>query len=186
MDDKTRDLLIGLSILVLISFLASLVIRPVAMLATGDALWSKWADRARLPEPSSETHKIETPRSMPIDPDLTVSEASVPREADPFPDSHGDGKAKPIALNPQIWIDSDDYPAEALRMNWQGTVTIRWMVIDGRAGNCRVVQSSGHAVLDEAACNAILKRARYSPVYDRVGRTLVSEDQRRVVWRLPD
>ena len=48
------------------------------------------------------------------------------------------------------------YPAMALRMGWQGKVMLSVEVLrDGRAGQVSVQRSSGHAVLDNAALQAV-------------------------------
>lgn len=88
---------------------------------------------------------------------------------------------------PVAWLTSDDYPAEAIRAGWQGTSAIRWTVdTHGRAVRCEVTSSSGHKILDDAACNAILARARYRPARNSAGHRVEMVLSRRVVWRLPD
>lgn len=95
------------------------------------------------------------------------------------PEATGDGPAQ--------WILSDDYPMEAIRNEWQGTSAIEWTIDRrGRAVDCRVTVSSGHAVLDRAACNAITSRARYRPARNESGHRIEVREHRRVVWRLPD
>lgn len=48
------------------------------------------------------------------------------------------------------------YPAMAVRMGWQGKVMLSVAVLrDGRAGQVSVQRSSGHAVLDDAALQAV-------------------------------
>lgn len=48
------------------------------------------------------------------------------------------------------------YPAMATRMGWQGKVILSVEVLrDGRAGQVSVQRSSGHAVLDDAALQAV-------------------------------
>ncbi len=99
------------------------------------------------------------------------------------------GPTQPEALDGGIaeWIVSDDYPAEALRKEWQGTSTIAWTVDRrGRIVNCHIVRSSEHHVLDDAACKAITSRGRFTPARNENGRRIEYEMQRRIVWRLPD
>jgi len=93
----------------------------------------------------------------------------------------------PARGRPVTWITNEDYPAEALRNNWQGAVRIRWTIdVAGRAVNCQVLESSGHEVLDRTACDLIENRAAYEPARDPQGNAIPSEDMRRVVWKLPD
>jgi len=83
--------------------------------------------------------------------------------------------------NPADWITSDDYPAESIRQGEEGTVRISWYVSkSGRAFRCVTRESSGHPRLDDAACAAILRNARYRPVAGPARRF-----SRRVVWKLP-
>ncbi|WP_171905898.1 energy transducer TonB [Sphingobium phenoxybenzoativorans] len=85
------------------------------------------------------------------------------------------------------WISSDDYPAEALRNQWEGTSAIVWTVDKrGRITDCHTANSSGHRVLDEAACNAITLRGRFTPARDASGHRTEYSMHRRIVWRLPD
>lgn len=84
------------------------------------------------------------------------------------------------------WISSDDYPLEALRNEWQGTTAIEWTIDRrGHVVDCRIVSSSGHRVLDDAACGAITSRGRYTPARDAQGHRTEGTMRRRVVWRLP-
>lgn len=94
--------------------------------------------------------------------------------------------APPQPLNPkETWLTSGDYPREALAKLHGGSSIIVWDVdIDGKPGNCRVLQSSGDKQLDEAACKGILLRARFSPAIDKDGKPMVTFMSRRVVWML--
>lgn len=98
------------------------------------------------------------------------------------------GPSEPEPINPMAsWIMSEDYPMEALRNEWQGTSAIEWTVDRrGRVVDCRVARSSGHAILDEAACDAITARGRYKPARNAEGRRTEAQMSRRVVWRLPE
>ncbi len=65
-------------------------------------------------------------------------------------DTEPDYKAAYLA-NPR-----PEYPLVARRMAWQGRVLLRVEVrSDGRCGEVRLSESSGHAVLDNAAMNAV-------------------------------
>lgn len=56
----------------------------------------------------------------------------------------------------------DDYPAEALQRNEQGTTVVRIHVsADGHVASCLVDQSSGSTSLDAATCRIISERARW-------------------------
>ncbi|WP_214625569.1 energy transducer TonB [Sphingobium nicotianae] len=86
-----------------------------------------------------------------------------------------------------LWISNDDYPEEALENDWQGRVSIGWVIgPHGKVEDCYVVESSGHSVLDEAACRAIKRKGHYEPAHDVNGLAIRATDRRRVIWRLPD
>jgi TonB family protein len=94
---------------------------------------------------------------------------------------------RPASAEPGAWIQGADYPGEALRNDWQGTVSIVWRIdINGVVDACYVVESSGHRVLDEASCRLVKDRARYEPARNANGRAVASLDRRRIVWRLPE
>jgi protein TonB len=56
------------------------------------------------------------------------------------------------------------YPAVAVRMGWQGMVTLRFILQkDGNVEGISVTQSSGFNILDENAKKAVKKAAPFSP-----------------------
>lgn len=165
MTEKSRDFAAALAALIVVALLLSLF-SPVRLIRQGsEALETALVALREQREPQS--------MSAPADPAQMAGDgaAQVERPAR----SAGD------------WITNDDYPVEALRNNWQGRVTIRWTIDEsGRARDCVIVESSGHAVLDEASCRLVVARARYFPALDRDGRPVPSTDQRRIIWRLPE
>ena len=59
-----------------------------------------------------------------------------------------------------------EYPRIAQEAGWEGTVMLHVEVLaDGKAGMVSVERTSGHAVLDDAALNAV-QRWRFSPAMD--------------------
>ena len=79
----------------------------------------------------------------------------------------------------------DDYPPGALRARHQGTVLVRVRIgADGRAIECRTLVSSGHASLDNASCNALVRRARMTPALGPDGRPTAADMVARVTWRI--
>jgi protein TonB len=66
------------------------------------------------------------------------------------------------------------YPPMARMNNWQGKVVLKFVVReDGTVENLEVVQSSGHAVLDEAAMETI-RRASPLPLKHELGKPRVT------------
>lgn len=90
------------------------------------------------------------------------------------------------AALPQSFVTLDDYPPEALAHHWEGTTKIIVTVnTDGRASDCRVTASSGHEVLDKAACPMFKRRARFSPATDETGKVVPSQFSTEIDWKIP-
>jgi TonB family protein len=86
--------------------------------------------------------------------------------------------------NPSAIITPEDYPAKLEGVT--GTTRFDMTVgADGRAISCSVTTSSGHAPLDNAACKAFLKRARFSPAKDEQGRAIAGRYKGAVTWKVP-
>jgi protein TonB len=67
-------------------------------------------------------------------------------------------------------ISNRDYPKAARTAGVGGAVTVHFDVrADGGAEHCRVVASSGSALLDETTCRLIEARFRYIPARDATG-----------------
>ena len=180
MDEKRRDMLLGLLGLALLSLVLSMVLNrslvrelTVKMGATMERLRSEAEYAMRKPPSRSRDLRGPTPSAItPGAPPIL-----------PLPE----GGAPARALDPAHWIMGDDYPSEAIEREWEGIVSIAWTIeASGRAGQCYVLESSGHAALDEAACRLILLRGRFEPARDAEGRPISSIDQRQIVWRLDE
>lgn len=144
-----------------------LALRAATIVPMADEAWTWWQKRARIAarQPAPIALPPMPPREMPVavPPSGRVAE--------------GDEAA---------WIVADDYPAESIWNQEQGTSTVRWTIrTDGRVEACRTVTSSGFARLDAAACRAITTRGRYRPARDTAGRAIVQSKMRRVRWVLP-
>ncbi|MFC1594066.1 TonB family protein [Candidatus Omnitrophota bacterium] len=59
-------------------------------------------------------------------------------------------------------VEATFYPSDAAELGWEGVVTVS-LILDslGTLHNAKVLQSSGHAVLDAAALEAVSKQAPY-------------------------
>lgn len=79
----------------------------------------------------------------------------------------------------------EKYPSRAIRELKQGTVEVELTVgATGRATNCRIVRSSGHAILDDAACQDAQRYARYSPATDANANPVVAKDVVSIRYQL--
>ncbi|MEQ8411987.1 MAG: energy transducer TonB [Erythrobacter sp.] len=77
------------------------------------------------------------------------------------------------------------YPSRALREGIEGDVGFRALVdAEGRATQCQVANSSGHALLDEATCKLIARSARFEPARGAAGEALPGEYSGTLQWRL--
>jgi periplasmic protein TonB len=108
------------------------------------------------PQPDKPTRREALPPPTPapaqsVEPEL--SPAPTPAQApSPAP------AATPVYLSASYAARNrpPDYPALSRRYGEQGTVTIRVLVqADGSAGKVEIAKSSGYALLDEAARNAV-------------------------------
>ena len=89
--------------------------------------------------------------------------------------------------NPRAWAARihENYPIEAREQQWEGVVALTVTVEpDGRASDCKVTQSSGHAILDAAACTGMVRYSRFDPALDRDGRPIASTFSTRITYRL--
>jgi protein TonB len=80
-----------------------------------------------------------------------------------------------------------DYPPAAFARGAEGLTKV-WMVIttDGRATDCRLFQSSGHADLDAIVCPLATGRMRFSPALDGEGKPRPMNAIMPVRWMLGD
>jgi TonB family protein len=82
-------------------------------------------------------------------------------------------------------ISNDDYPAEAVRRNEQGTVAFRLDIgVDGRVSGCSIHESSGSAILDASTCRILRARARFRPALDAQGRPTPDQFVSTLRWVL--
>jgi TonB family protein len=88
--------------------------------------------------------------------------------------------------NPGSWVTTNDYPSRSLQQEQEGTTGFRVEIgPDGRVVSCMVTASSGHALLDEATCRNVTRRARFDPALDSDGNPTNGFYSNRVSWRIP-
>lgn len=98
-----------------------------------------------------------------------------------------DPRRLPLSGSLQGLISSDDYPAEALDRNEQGTVGIRLHVnAAGEVSDCVVEKSSGFAILDRTTCDLVRRRAKFEPARDRDGGPIASETGSQITWQIAE
>jgi TonB family protein len=83
--------------------------------------------------------------------------------------------------NPAAIIQRNDYPTTVKDIS--GTSRFEMTVgADGKPISCSVTQSAGHPDLDNAACKAFLKRARFSPAKDAKGKATAGRYRGAINW----
>ncbi len=83
-------------------------------------------------------------------------------------------------------FSSEDYPNSALSANEQGTTSVRLTIgTDGRVSGCEIAGSSGSSALDNATCNILRRRARFTPAVDSNGQPTSDTYSQRITWKVP-
>lgn len=87
--------------------------------------------------------------------------------------------------NPQEWVNSGDYPAQAFEEGASGAIRFILLVDEtGKAKDCMVEESSGIATLDAQACIVLTERASFRPARDSAGKPVRSAWTSRLVFKL--
>jgi TonB family protein len=116
-------------------------------------------------------------------------QAAAPPAPPPPPPPPPKARAEPARARANLGslISNEDYPAEALRNELEGTVGFRLNVgRDGTVTGCTVSQSSGHDSLDSTTCRLLTARARFTPARDTLGRATTDSVSGRIVWRIEE
>ncbi len=83
-------------------------------------------------------------------------------------------------------ITFNDYPASAIKNGESGEVRTRLTVgADGRVTQCALRSGSGFAVLDNATCALLQRRARFTPARDKEGKPMAAPAFQTVIWMVP-
>ena len=86
--------------------------------------------------------------------------------------------------NPGSVVLASDY--QPRDYNKEGTTRFELVVgPDGKPVSCTTTVSSGHQVLDQSACNAFVKRAKFSPAKDEAGNPTTGHYKGSVTWKAP-
>jgi TonB family protein len=83
------------------------------------------------------------------------------------------------------WVSNSDYPSEALRQGFKGTVHFRLEIAEtGCPAACTVTGSSGHKILDQRTCMLMLVRARFKPALNEHGHPIPATWNNKFSWSL--
>jgi protein TonB len=78
-----------------------------------------------------------------------------------------------------------DYPAQAVHEKAEGTVGVAVTVDpEGKVSGCAVIRSSGHMLLDAAACEGMRRYARFNPALDHGGNPTNGSYATAIMFRL--
>lgn len=82
-------------------------------------------------------------------------------------------------------VSADDYPKAALDRGELGPVYIQFLINpDGRVDSCTVLLSSGYKDLDDATCQLVTTRARFSPAQNESGKAIYGTYRQVINWRI--
>lgn len=93
----------------------------------------------------------------------------------------------PEVTNANAWAmrTQSNYPSQASREGLSGDVEILITVDQiGRSSACQVTRSSGHAILDEAACTSAMRYARFKPATDGKGNAINGTITRTLSYKM--
>lgn len=120
----------------------------------------------------------------------TIGKANFPSGDDtPFPPSprptFAPKSPQPIG-NRGLWVTSDDYPANDLRLGHAGVTGVTLSVdTSGKVAECAVVRSSGWPALDQKACDRLRQRAHFKPATDAFGTPVSNTYSTAIRWQIP-
>jgi TonB family protein len=112
---------------------------------------------------------------------LFLAQAAVsPQASAPPPNASQASRPTPI-------FTMDDYPLAAIRNHWEGTAIAELTVNkEGRVSACKIVWTTGHKVLDNATCDLLMRRAKFTPATDKQGNPTDSVVRTPPIqWQIP-
>lgn len=94
-------------------------------------------------------------------------------------------RPEPIT-SPAKWLNSNDYPKDALFKGASAIVRFRMMVgADGLPTKCVIQQATQSPEFTKLTCDLLMRRARFTPPLDREGKPAVSYYTNSVRWVAP-
>ena len=110
--------------------------------------------------------------------------------AAPPPPAPPPPKFQPKAAQPKgqpgNWATTNDYPSRALREEREGSSGFRVSIgTDGKVTDCQITRSSGSSDLDQATCDNVRRRARFTPATDGEGNPTTGSYASTIRWVIP-
>jgi protein TonB len=117
-----------------------------------------------IPKPKPVVKPVPKPVAKPVQQPPTPPAPPQPLAAPAPPAPPAPAPVTPASANAgYLHNPAPEYPALAMRRNWQGTVLLRVHVLaSGKPGEVQVQKTSGHEQLDDAA-QAAVKRWSFAP-----------------------
>lgn len=130
--------------------------------------------------------QIQTVSEAPPPAPAPVFTTAAPPPPPPPPPPKFQPKSAAPKGNPANWATSNDYPSRALREEREGSTGFRVSVgTDGKVTDCSVTRSSGSPDLDQATCDNIRRRARFTPATDGEGNPTTGAYASTIRWVIP-
>ena len=99
-----------------------------------------------------------------------------------------DVEIQPTARDKERWAAriAQNTPSTPVPHDLSGTVELEVLVDrNGRAAQCRVMQSSAKPITDKAACKGMLRYARFNPARDKNGAATLGVYATSIVYKTP-
>jgi len=105
----------------------------------------------------------------------------------PLPQTAEAPRCGPPPRGSRAWVAPGDYPEAARREHMRGNTIVDLDVsTQGCPVACRIVKSSGYALLDDTSCTLLLARARFSFTPEELARAKNPVTVRKtVMWAEP-
>ncbi|RIV87385.1 hypothetical protein D2V17_08295 [Aurantiacibacter xanthus] len=85
------------------------------------------------------------------------------------------------------WVTSEDWPPDLYQHETGGIVRAELAIdADGQVKNCRIVETSGYAPMDEVVCVRLTQRGKFKPARDVNGRPVNGLHRTSVVFGFDD
>ncbi|MEQ7873086.1 energy transducer TonB [Sphingomonas sp. ASV193] len=134
--------------------------------------------RMETPAPPIQTTPVMTPAPI-----ITPTAKPAPPAPPAPPPVNRSAQAK---ANLASYFTDSDYPPAAQDAQQQGTTRFSLTVgPDGRVSDCQVTGSSGSSSLDQATCNILRRRARFTPAMNTAGQAVSGSASGAIKWVLP-
>jgi protein TonB len=140
------------------------------------------------PPPIVRTNTVAPPViSVPVAPPPVITQRPAPPAPPAPPPPPRVSQAARARGNLVALFSTDDYPQSAIRNEEQGTTAVKLTIgPDGRVSDCAITASSGSSSLDNATCNILRRRARFTPAKDQAGNPISDSYSQRIRWELPE